>query len=142
MYRSIAALAAVLACAPVPAPTSPAHANAHPHSASASHAAADARLRGAMARVRGAVAAFEHARHGHMADAQVRALADHVDAQVARVFAECRLPPAADASLHVVLGTLLKASRVLRESPGDLAPVDAMERALADYARMFQDPPG
>ncbi|WP_460834084.1 hypothetical protein [Lysobacter humi (ex Lee et al. 2017)] len=94
-----------------------------------------------MARVRAAVDAFEHARHGHLGPAQVRALADHLDAQVARVLAECRLPPADDASLHAVLRLLREGSRAMRATPADLTPVAAMERALADYARMFDDPP-
>lgn len=101
---------------------------------------ADAALRTAMDRVRNAVEAFEHARHGHMGPEQVRALADHLDTQVARVFRECRLEPRADASMHVLLGTLLKGSRAMREQPTDYAPVAAMERAMADYARMFEDP--
>lgn len=102
--------------------------------------ATDAALRTAMERVRNAVGAFEHARHGHMGPEQVRALSAHLDEQVLRVFRECRLPPREDASLHVILATLAKASRAMRERPGDFAPVDAMERALADYARMFDDP--
>lgn len=101
---------------------------------------ADAALRTAMDRVRNAVEAFEHARHGHVGAEQVRALADHLDAQVAKVFSECRLEPQADASLHVLLGTLLKGSRAIREAPDDLTPVMAMERALADYARLFDHP--
>lgn len=101
---------------------------------------ADAALRTAMDRVRNAVGAFEHARHGHMGPEQVRALADHLDAQVARVFRECRLEPQADAAMHVILGVLMKGSRAMRETPDDFAPVAAMERALADYARMFDDP--
>lgn len=119
---------------------------AHNHAAPAPVASpvakypADAALRTAMDRVRNAVEAFEHARHGHMGPEQVRALADHLDAQVARVFKECRLEPQADASLHVLLGTILKGSRALRQAPTDYAPVTAMERALADYARMFDDP--
>lgn len=131
---------AVLTLAAVPAQ---AHRHAAPEAATAAPAAAfpaDAALRAAMDRVRNAVEAFEHARHGHMGAEQVRALSAHLDAQVMRVFAECRLEPQADASLHVILGVILKGSRAMREAPGDFAPVDAMERALADYARLFDDP--
>lgn len=130
--------------------TGPAFATEHAHaavqgtgapvaSATAARHVADARLRSAMAAVRGAVEAFEHARHGHMGPPQVRALADHLDAQVARVFSECRLEPAADASLHVLLLTIAKASRAMRATPDDFAPVTAMERAMADYALVFAD---
>lgn len=133
-------LASTLAASPASAHR---HAAPEPVAASAANAPrypADAALRTAMDRVRNAVEAFEHARHGHMGPEQVRALADHLDAQVARVFQECRLERQADASLHVLLGTLLKGSRALRQAPGDFSPVVAMERALADYARLFDDP--
>lgn len=119
------------------------HADPEAPGAAASTVAAyagDAALRTAMERVRNAVGAFDHARHGHMGPEQVRALSAHLDEQVVRVFRECRLPPREDASLHVILATLGKASRAMRESPGDFAPVDAMDRALADYARLFADP--
>lgn len=102
--------------------------------------ATDATLREAMDGVRNAVEAFAHARHGHMGPAQVRALADHLDSQVARVFRDCRLAPDADASLHTLLLTILAADRAMRETPGDFGPVDAMNRAIADYARLFDDP--
>lgn len=143
MHRSIVrpALLGALLLAAMPAPAhqhaAPAHA---PLAPSAAKFPADVALRTAMDRVRNAVEAFEHARHGHMGPEQVRALSIHLDAQVMRVFAECRLEPKADASLHAILGMLLKGSRALRETPDDYTPVAAMERALADYARRFDDP--
>lgn len=94
----------------------------------------------AMDRIRNAVEAFEHARHGHMGPAQVRALSEHLDAQIAHAFSTCRLPAEADASLHSLLGIIAKASRAMREQPDDFEPVSAMERALADYARVFNAP--
>lgn len=101
---------------------------------------ADAALIDAMDGVRNAVEAFEHARHGHMGPEQVRSLADHLDTQIARVFRECKLEPQADASMHTILAVIAKANRAMRETPTEYAPVAAMERALADYARMFDDP--
>jgi hypothetical protein len=100
----------------------------------------DATLREAMDGVRNGVEAFAHARHGHMGPAQVRALADHLDSQVARVFRDCELAPEADSSMHMLLLTILAADRAMRETPGDFGPVDAMDRAIADYARLFDDP--
>lgn len=94
----------------------------------------------AMGRVRDAVEAFEHARHGHMGPVQVRALATHLDAQITHAFSSCRLPPDADASLHTILAIIAKASRAMHEQPERYEPVAAMERALADYARVFNDP--
>lgn len=141
MHRSTV-LSALLGALLLPAAPALAHSHAAPaaQAPSAARFPADAALRTAMDRVRNAVEAFEHARHGHMGPEQVRALSAHLDAQVMRVFAECRLEPQADASLHVILGTLLKGSRAMRETPDDYTPVAAMERALADYARRFDDP--
>ena len=143
MPRPILPLAALLALVAASGLPAAAHRHGPPAIAPAAPAArfaADATLRAAMDRVRNAVEAFEHARHGHMGPAQVRALSEHLDAQVMHVFAECRLEPQADASLHVVLGVVLEGSRAMRASPGDFAPVAAMERAMADYARLFDDP--
>lgn len=138
--RSALFVAVVLAATPALAHRHAAHEPSPPPAASAARYPADAALRTAMGRVRNAVEAFEHARHGHMGAEQVRALSAHLDAQIAKVFSECRLEPQADASLHVILGTLLKGSRAMREMPDDFSPVAAMERALADYVRMFDDP--
>lgn len=140
--RSIlpALLILIFAASPVPAHR---HVSGGPREAPAAATArypTDAEHRRAMERVRDAVQAFEHARHGHMGREQVRALSAHLDAQVTIVFSECRLEPEAGASLRVILGTLLKGSRAMRQTPDDFAPVAAMERALADYARMFDDP--
>lgn len=140
LRRSIVLAAVLIAAMPAAAHRHGAHEQPPAPATSPARYPADAALRTAMGRVRNAVEAFEHARHGHMGDEQVRALADHLDAQIARVFRECRLEPQADASLHVVLGTLIKGSRAMRETPDDFTPVTAMERALADYARMFDDP--
>lgn len=133
-----------LACLLLALATPPAVAHKHapsaPPDAAAPNYATDPALRAAMDGVRHAVEAFAHARHGHMGPAQVRALADHLDTQVARVVRACRLAPQADASLHALLLTILAADRALRESPGDVAPLDAMDRALADYGRLFEDP--
>lgn len=142
LAASAPALAAPPATGAAPAHDHAAHAvpTAPGGSAVAPTFVADAALREAMGRVRAAVAGFDHARHGHMGPDQVVALADHLDAQIARVFRECRLEPRADASLHTVLATLARASRAVRTRPDDLGPVDAMTRALADYGRMFADP--
>lgn len=139
----LAALALAPAALATPhrhAPAVAAAATATPGKTATARYPADAALRTAMARVRAAVGALERARKDRAAPAQVRALSTELDAQVMRVFAECRLEPQADASLHVILGMILKASRAMRDTPGDFTPVAAMQRALADYARLFDDP--
>ena len=140
-------MAASLAFALLLQLVAPATDSVHPHPAHARQAstiapryAADPALREAMGRVRVAVEAFVKARDDRATAPQVQALADRLDAAIVRVINECRLPADADASMHVLLGMLHKAANAARETPGDLAPVDAMERALADYARMFETP--
>lgn len=143
MHRPRSTIALCLLAGLCVAMPAAAHNHALPESPSVAQSTrypADAALRHAMDGVRNAVEAFEHARHGHMGPEQVRSLADHLDTQIARVFRECTLEPNADASMHTILSVIAKANRAMRENPAEYAPVAAMERALADYGRMFDDP--
>lgn len=67
-------------------------------------------------------------------------LAGRVNAQVATIVAECALPPDADAALHPILGALAGGASALGRQPDDAAAVERMRHALADYARLFDDP--
>lgn len=146
MKPNIPAAIALFATLPLGFASERVHAHRHeparaPASAASASHEATPELIAAMDRIRNAVEAFEHARHGHMGPAQVRALADHLDAQIAHAFSSCPLPPDADSSLHSILAIIAKASRAMHEQPEQYEPVSAMERALADYARVFNDPP-
>lgn len=100
----------------------------------------DAPLVDGMARVGRAVATLAHLEMGHLGGSQVRTLAGDVDAAIEYMFANCRLEPEPDAALHGILARLMAASKALREAPSDAAPVATMRAALADYARLFDDP--
>lgn len=123
------------------------HSAHHPAAAPAAQAATpavryatDAPLRKGMADIRTAVGMLEHAEHGHLDATQVRNLAGNIERSIGTIIAECKLAPEADAALHGVIGGLGQGIAALKEDPSNLAPVAGMRAALADYARMFDDP--
>src|SRR5690606_5016495 len=93
-----------------------------------------------MSRVRKAVATLAHLEMGHLDARQVLTVADDIDAAIEDMFANCRLAPEPDVALHGILARLMAASKALREVPEDPAPAATMRAALADYARLFDDP--
>lgn len=100
----------------------------------------DAPLQAGMRRIRTASEALEHAEHGHLDAAQVRALGSEIESATQRIFAECKLEPAADAALHPLLARVLAASRALQAKPGDLAPIGDLREVLRLYPLRFNDP--
>jgi hypothetical protein len=102
----------------------------------------DAPLRAGMARVRVATDALAHLEHGHLAPAQVRALADELRSAVNAMFAQCRLAPAPDAALHPLLARILAASQALRDRPDAAAPVAELKDVLAQYRKQFEQARG
>jgi len=119
------------------------HASASAPAAQAAPAvryATDAPLRKGMADIRTAVGMLEHGEHGHLDAAQVRNLAGNIERSIGTIIAECKLAPEADAALHAIIGGLGQGIAALKENPADLAPVAGMRAALADYARIFDDP--
>lgn len=99
--------------------------------------ATDAPLRENMAGIRDAVAALEHAEHGHLDAGQVGALADKVNGHVRTIVAECKLPPDADAALHAIIVPLVQQANALKAAPQDLSPVAGMREALDAYNAQF-----
>ena len=100
----------------------------------------DAPLREGMREIDEAVAALGHHEHGHMKPDQAMLLAGRVNDAIGGIVANCELEPEADAVLHVVLAKLGQAVVELKQDPSDHAPIGAMHQALADYARLFDDP--
>lgn len=100
--------------------------------------ATDAPLREGMARIRDAVA---------LADAQApltavpaAALAQAVEDQVAYLVANCKLEPAADATLHVLIARMLSAAAAVRRDPASADGLPRLREALDDYPRHFEHP--
>ena len=67
----------------------------------------DAALRAGMGRIRGLIEPqLANAHAGKLSAAQYTALASRVEAEVGGIVANCKLPPQADAMLHVVIGEI------------------------------------
>lgn len=101
---------------------------------------ADAPLREGMGRIGRAVATFQHYEHGHMDPAQAVALATLVEQDIQFLVANCKLEPAADAALHVIIAKLSLAAQAVKADPGDRSTIPSMREALRDYERQFDDP--
>lgn len=100
----------------------------------------DEPLREGMRRMAAAVEALGHHELAHLDAAQVRTLADGVNSAAAYMFANCTLEPEPDAALHGLLARLMGSARSLARDPDATAPIASMRAALADYARLFDDP--
>ena len=104
----------------------------------------DAPLRHGMEEIRALIAArHATARTGKPlpgGDAEVGA---RIDAQIGSIVQHCKLPPRADAALHVVLGEIMAGSRALQDKEPATSP-DAgaakVESALVAYATHFDHP--
>jgi len=100
----------------------------------------DAPLRAGMARIRGKVDALGHLAHGHLDARQATQLADGIQRDVAGIVAHCTLQPDADAALHPILAALAQGAQAVKQRPADAHSIAEMRRALAGYARAFDDP--
>lgn len=101
--------------------------------------ASDAPLREGMRRVRAATEALSHAAHGHLDEAQVKAVAAELDAAVQDMIARCQLAPEPDAALHPLLASVLRASAALAAGGFDPALLAELEAVLARYPQLFED---
>ena len=131
------------------AQAAPPHDHDHAGHAAHSHASAgadaqrwetDAPLRKGMGEVRAALADLRHLEMGHMPPAMAGERAAVVVSAVEGMFAECKLPPDADAALHAILIPLLEAAKRLGRDHSDVGAVAAMREAVADYPQRFDDP--
>jgi hypothetical protein len=106
--------------------------------------ASDAPLRDGMARIRGLVAAkVGNAHEGTMGPAEYAALAGQVEVEVGKIVASCKLPPEADAVLHVVLSDLMAGTDAMAGRGKATAPRDGLVKVVAavnDYGRTFEHP--
>ena len=102
--------------------------------------ASDAALRTGMHGIRAAVVALDHHQHGHLDAVQVTELAGQVETHVAAILASCKLSPEADAALHRILVPLMSNAAALKSDLTKRDAIAPMRRALADYARQFDDP--
>jgi hypothetical protein len=100
----------------------------------------DAPLRTRMDEVRALMAANAPAIHaGKLAAADYRALGAAVEQKVAAIVAECKLPPDADAMLHLVVADLVEGADLMQgKGPG--TPADGAHKVVTAtnaYRRYF-----
>jgi hypothetical protein len=149
MNRSIlaAALAATLVLAPAPFALGETHAHAHDSATSAlalDHGRAwptDAPLRQHMNDLRATMAqSLPGIEAGALRAADYAKLGAFVEGKVASIVTDCKLPPEADAMLHVIVADLVAGADAMK-APGD-APGGAHKvvTALNAYAQYFDHP--
>ncbi len=103
----------------------------------------DAALRTGMGAIREALAArLPAARAGTLPPGDYRALGATIGARVRTIFAECTLPPAADAQLHPILAALLAAANAMQASQASASAAAARDAVAAvnRYGQIFDDP--
>jgi len=104
----------------------------------------DASLRSGMAAIRSAFDADHPAIHaGTASDALYDALAAEIESRVDDIVRNCRLTPAADANLHLVIADLLQGVSLMRGRDPARSRHDGaalVHGALLAYGQYFDDP--
>lgn len=93
-----------------------------------------------MDRIHVALDELRHYEMGHMDATMALDRVGLIEQAAADIFARCKLPEDRDAVLHHMLVPLLAAAQKLKAHPDDMAQVQAMRDAVADYPRYFADP--
>lgn len=101
----------------------------------------DEPLRAAMTRLQTALGQAQRAQeNGALDTASAQALAQSVEKEVAFMIENCKLPPQADAALHVLIGRMLSAAGRLKQTPADDSAVPELADVLKQYAETFDHP--
>jgi hypothetical protein len=105
--------------------------------------ATDEALRTSVATLRASFAAQIHAIHtGKLSADQYKQLGATIDTEIARIVANCKLEPQADAVLHILLSDLIAAAAIMQGRnpgvPGDAAHL--VVTTLNNYGRYFDHP--
>lgn len=145
-----AAVLALGATAPAFAATGASHDSHEEHAAPAKltldHGrkwATDEPLRRHMGEIRTALAGKRHEIHKGALDAEAaKQLGGTIEKGVAGIVADCKLPPEADANLHVVVADLVAAADVLHGRSGEKPVRGAAKAVLAlnQYGKYFDHP--
>lgn len=101
----------------------------------------DAPLRKAMGEIRQSMASSLHAIHENKFSAQAYGgLAKKVESAVGEIVANCKLPPAADAQLHIVVADLLAGAERMAGKAQRMDGAVKVIGALDNYGKYFDDP--
>lgn len=105
--------------------------------------ASDEPLRKNMADIRAALAAKQAGIHkGTLTPEDYKALGSLVEGRVATIVAECKLAPAADANLHLIVAELLAGADAMQGKSKTAASAGAVQavRAVNAYGKYFDHP--
>lgn len=101
----------------------------------------DAALRKAMGEIRQSMAASLHAIHENKLSSKAYGgLAKQVEGAVGEIVANCKLPPAADAQLHIVVADLLAGAEQMAGKAKRMDGAVKVIGALDNYGKFFDDP--
>lgn len=123
------------------------HASGEPAKLALDHGkkwATDAPLRKAMGELRTALAAKQGSIHkGTLTPADYKMLGTTIEAKVATIVAECKLEPAADANLHIIVAELIAGADAM-QGKSKIAPAAGAVLAVrtANHYGEFFDHPG
>jgi hypothetical protein len=151
LSQAVAAVfATVLLGATAPAFAADAHSHGHgaaPQKLTLDHGkkwTTDAPLRTGMQKIRDALAPQLDAIHtGKLPAAQYAALAAAIDAEIAGIVQNCKLPPEADANLHLVIAQMMEGTEAMQgKNPKAKPQTGAVKvvQALDSYAKYFDHP--
>lgn len=93
----------------------------------------DQPLREGMERIRGLVTAA----NAPGSPSEMQALANGIQQQVDYLIANCKLPPAADETLHVMIADLLQGAELVTKKNDPTRGIATMRRALETYPKYF-----
>ncbi len=101
----------------------------------------DAALRKAMGEIRQSMAASLHAIHENKLSSKAYGgLAKQVEGAVGEIVANCKLPPAADTQLHIVVADLLAGAEQMAGKAKRMDGAVKVIGALDNYGKFFDDP--
>ena len=102
----------------------------------------DAPLRKGMTAIKSSIETkVKHIHSGKMTAAEFAALGKEIDKELQGIFAACKLPPAADQNLHVVLVQVMNGTRTLQDPKAKhLSGVVEIIGALDAYGKHFDHP--
>jgi hypothetical protein len=142
-----AATMAVAIGAAAPSQAAPHDHVAAPHELAMNHGhkwPTDESLRAGMDRIRGLVATQSEAAHaGRLTPAQYRALATQIESEVGGIVANCKLEPAADAMLHLLIADIVAGTDAMAGKDAATRPaagVLKVAHAVNRYGSQFDHP--
>lgn len=101
----------------------------------------DAPLRAGMEAIKQQLeAALPKAHHGKLPAKEYAALGKSVDAEIQKIFAQCKLPPDADAALHAVLVKIIDGSTTVKGDGPRVKGLLKMMHAVNEYGESFDHP--